>query len=199
MELVEADGQFRSNISSYVPEFMSAALIKRAGFEIDFIPTADEKRCDFHINPFKVEVKTFLDRTNPRIKLEESLSTEILETLKRKKTIRDIEDSLSKKSDITIIFLTFSSLGSGFANYIFNRVVDFSLEKALRDSNSIAHQNQTTPDHVEYIPVITFTTAIDYSNCVYKMFFFTVPFPVKKKEDGNYELILDKLSIDLPF
>jgi len=167
--------------------------MKRAGLEIDFIPTADEKRCDFHINTFKVEVKTFLDRTNPRIKLEESLSTEILEILKRKKTIRDIEDSLSKKSDITLIFLTFSSLGSGFANYTFNRVVDFSLEKALRDSNSIA------PHHIEYIPVITFTTAIDYSNCVYKMFFFTVPFPVKKKEDGNYELIPDRLSIDLPF
>jgi hypothetical protein len=193
-------GPYRSNISSYLPEFMSAGLMKESGFEISFITTGEEgKRCDILVNSFKLEVKTFLDKTNPRFTLEPSLSTEILETLKKKKTIHDIEDSLSKRSDITLIFLSFTTLGNGFLKHTFNRNVDFSLQKALSESVSLAQNNRTNPHHMEHIPVIIFTTALDYSNCSYKMFFLAVSYPVKKKEDGCYEFDLDRLSIDLHF
>jgi hypothetical protein len=178
---------------------MSAALIKEAGFNISFISTGLDKRCDILVNSFKLEVKTFLDKTNPLFKLEESLRTEIVETLKRKKAIQDIEDSLSKKSDITLMFLSFTTLGTGFLKHTFNRNFDFSLQKALSESISLAQNNRTNPQHKERVPVITFTTALDYSNCAYKMFFLTVPYPVKKKENGKYELDPDRLSIDLPF
>jgi len=79
LERVEVGGPFRSNISSYVPEFMSAALMRGEGFEIKFIPTAEEKHCDLLVNSFKMEIKTFLDTSNEAIKLEKSLGLEAKE------------------------------------------------------------------------------------------------------------------------
>lgn len=195
MELVEVGGQFRSNISSYVPEFMSAALMKEAGFEIEFIPTGNEKRCDFLLNSFKVEVKTFLDMSYEPPELEKSLNAEILGTLKRNKAVGDMKDALSKKADIVLMFLSFTTLGVGFSKYTFKKDIDFSLGSALSKSISIAQRNQTTQDMTE-VPVITFTTLIDFSDCIYKMFFYTVPYPVKK-DNGKFEPDPDKLTIDL--
>jgi hypothetical protein len=188
--------QFRSNISSFVPEFMSAALMKEAGFDIDFIATAEEKRCDLLLNSFKIEVKTFLDRSNEAIKVEKSLSEEILETLKREKAIRDIRDALCKKPDIVLVFLSFTSLGIGFPKHTFKKDVSFALSSALSDSISIAQHNRTT-QNVEEVPVIIFTTETDFTDCVYKMFFYTVPFPVRKKNNDELEPVPEGLTIDL--
>jgi hypothetical protein len=41
-ELVTELETLRSNISSYVPEFMLAALMEEAGFEVSFVPRAEE-------------------------------------------------------------------------------------------------------------------------------------------------------------
>jgi hypothetical protein len=52
--------------------------------------------------------------------------------LKRKKAIGDINDSLLKKSEITFMFLTFSSLAVAFAKYTFETSFSFTLEDALK-------------------------------------------------------------------
>lgn len=193
MQEIETGGQFRSNVSSYVPEFMSAYLMKEVGYEVNFIPTTNDKQCDLVVNSFKMEVKTFLDRGN--LTLEESLSKEIRVTLKRKKAVSDIKNALSKKSDIVLIFLSFTTLGLGFLKYTYKKDVHFLLQEALNEALSIAQQNQTTKN-VKKVPVITFTTAIDFTDSIYKMFFYTVPYPVKKDND-NFEPDKDKLIIDL--
>jgi hypothetical protein len=56
-------GPFRSNISSFVPEFMLAALVQEAGFDVSFIATSTvAKTCDLLVKKsYKAEVKTFLD------------------------------------------------------------------------------------------------------------------------------------------
>jgi hypothetical protein len=161
--------------------------------EVNFIPTTNDKQCDLVVNSFKMEVKTFLDRGN--LTLEESLSKEIRVTLKRKKAVSDIKNALSKKSDIVLIFLSFTTLGLGFLKYTYKKDVHFLLQEALNEALSIAQQNQTTKN-VKKVPVITFTTAIDFTDSIYKMFFYTVPYPVKKDND-NFEPDKDKLIIDL--
>jgi hypothetical protein len=195
MQEIETGGPFRSNVSSYVPEFMLAYLIKETGFGVKFMPATNDKKCDLVVNTFKMEVKTFLDRIDPRFKLEGSLKKEIRETLRRDKAVRDIKDALSKKSDVILIFLTFTTLGLAFPKYTYKRVVNFSLQTALRESLLLIEYNRTTK-HVEKVPVITFTTAIDVTDCVYKLFFYTVPYPVKKVND-KLEPDKDKLKIDL--
>jgi hypothetical protein len=198
MELVEVGGPFRSNVSSYVPEFMSAALMKEAGFEIDFISTANEKRCDLLMNSFKMEIKTFFDTSNEAIKLEKSLGAEILETLERDKAVKDIKNALSKKPNMVLFFLSFTSLGAGFTKHTYKKNVDFSLQSALSESISVAQHNRTSQNR-EKISVVTFTTAIDFHDCIYRMFFYTVPYPVKKNNNDEFEPVPEKLTIDLTF
>jgi hypothetical protein len=170
--------------------------MKKAGFDVNFIPSTSDKQCDILVNSFKMEVKTFLDSNDPI--LEGSLRNEILQTLKRDKAVIDIKDALSKKSGIVLIFLSFTSLGLGFLKYTYNRDVNFSLQKALTEAFHLAQHDRTVENvrYVEKIPVVTFTTAIDIPNLAYKMFFYTVPYPVKKVND-NFEPDKDKLKIDL--
>ena len=193
-ELVTELASFRSNVSSFVPEFMLAALAQEAGFDIRFIPTTTgSKTSDLIINSCKTEIKTFLDSYKEGVKIESSLIKEIEGTLKRDKAIRDINESLLKKSEITFMFLTFSSLALGFAKYTFEKGFNFTLEKALTESISLAEQNRSK-SRMEQIPVIVFTTLIDSTSCEYKIFPYMVSYPVKKI-NNNYEADRDKLTL----
>jgi hypothetical protein len=112
---------------------MLAGLAQEAGFNIQFISSAKgSKISDLAINSYKTEVKTFLDSYNEVLKIEPTLIKEIECTLKRKKAIGDINDSLLKKSEITFMFLTFSSLAVAFAKYTFETSFSFTLEDALK-------------------------------------------------------------------
>jgi hypothetical protein len=51
----------------------SAALMKEANFDINFISTAEEKRCDLRVNSLKIEIKTFLNMSKEAIRLEKSI------------------------------------------------------------------------------------------------------------------------------
>lgn len=195
MEIVEVGGPFRSNVSSYVPEFMLAALMKEASFEISFISTGEEKRCDLLINSFKMEVKTFLDTSKEPIKVEQSLSAEILETLKRDKAVKDIRNALTKKADLVLVLLSFTSLGAGVSKYTYDMNIGFSMKSALNESILVAQHNRTS-QNMEQIPVVTLTTGIDFHDCIYRMFFCPVPYPLKIDND-QLEPDIDKLKIDL--
>jgi hypothetical protein len=53
---------FRSNVSSIVPELMSAALVHETGFGVSFSPTISGiKTYDLVVQSYKRELKTFLD------------------------------------------------------------------------------------------------------------------------------------------
>ena len=100
-----------------------------------FIPTIEGiKTCDLLIDSYKTEVKTFLDTYKEGTKVESDLIKEIEGTLKRDKAVEDINDSLLKKAEIILIFLTFSSLALAFAKYTFEKRINFSLSKALNES-----------------------------------------------------------------
>ena len=56
--------QFRITVSSFVSEFMLAAISKKEGFDVEFPIKLDSKKtCDIALNSFDVEVKTILDQT----------------------------------------------------------------------------------------------------------------------------------------
>jgi hypothetical protein len=193
-ELAEELESFRSNVSSFVPEFMLAALAQEAGFNIQFISTATgSKTSDLIINSYKTEVKTFLDSYNEAPKIEPTLIKEIECTLKRKKATDDINDSLMKKSEVTFMFLTFSSLAVAFAKYTFETSISFKLKDALKAAIALVEQNRAR-SIIEQSPVIIFTTLIDAVTCEYRIFSYMVPYPVKKI-NGDYEVDSDKLTI----
>src|SRR6185437_15418341 len=51
-----------SKISSYLPEFMIAGLLKMEKYNVNFIQESNlEKRCDLHINDINIEIKTIHD------------------------------------------------------------------------------------------------------------------------------------------
>jgi hypothetical protein len=113
--------------------------------------------------------------------------------LKRKKAIRDINDSLLKKSEVTFMFLTFSYLAVAFAKYTFDTSLSFNLEDALKAAIALAEQNRVR-SIIEQTPVIIFTTLIDAVTCEYRIFSYMVPYPVKYINSG-YEVDSDKLTI----
>jgi hypothetical protein len=197
LELMEELKNFRSNISSYVPEFMLATLTQEAGSEISFIPSSQsEKTCDLLIKKLhKVEVKTFLDSSEEGRKIEDNLEDEMKGTLKRKKAIRDINDSLDKKAGIIFMFLTISSLSVGFAKYTSGKNMNFRLSEALSQSISLAEQNRSQQE-IKRVPVIVFVTWIDMITCNYKISSHMVPYPVKRK-NGVLEADPEKLEIQL--
>ena len=110
--------------------------------------------------------------------MEIELLKEIEGTLKRKKAVNDINDSLLKKADIIFIFLTFSSLGVGFGKYTYEMCMNFSLSKAISEAISLSAQNRLK-SIIDHIPVVMFTTLIDMIDCDYKIFFYTISYPVK--------------------
>lgn len=178
-ELMAGLENFRSNISSVIPELMIAALVHEAGFAVKFIAQIKGiKTCDLVIKSYKAEVKTFLDVYTEGSKVESDLLQEIEGTLRREKAVKDINDSLLKKAELVLIFLTFSSLAVGFAKYTFEKRMNFQLSKAMREAISLAEQNRSKPK-IDRIPVIVFTTLIDVINCDYKIFFHAVSYPVK--------------------
>lgn len=182
-ELVAELEKFRSNVSSIVSEIMLAALVHEAGFRVSFIATISGiKTCDLVIQSYKTEVKTFLDICSESIKVESDLGKEIELTLKRYKAVTDINESLLKKAEIIFLNLTFTSLGLGFAKYTFDKRINFSLSKALNEAISLAEQNRLKP-LIDYIPVVVFMTLIDAFNCDYKIFFYTIHYTIKRKND----------------
>lgn len=120
-------------------------------------------------------------------------------TLKRKKAIRDINDSLTKKAEIIFMFLTFSSLSVGFAKYTSEKNLSFPLSGALTHSISLAEENRSRSE-TKQIPVVVFVTWIDMISCNYKISSHMVPYPVKRKNDDELkadpEKLETKLSID---
>jgi|GEM_PF-1551452 hypothetical protein len=182
-ELVTELEVFKSTVSSVVPEVMLAALAHEAGFGVSFIPTIEGiKTCDLFFESYKTEVKTFLHTYHEGWKLESNLIKEIVGTLTRIKAVRAINDSLSKKAEIIFIYLTFSSLALGFAKYTFENRINFPLSKGLAESISLAEQNRLKP-LTDLIPVVVFTTLIDAVSCDYKIFCYTIPYPVKRKNN----------------
>ena len=154
-------GPFRSNISSLIPELMLATVIQEAVFAISFITATPEVRsCDLLLESYNTEVKTFLDTHEEGKKIERNLAKEIVGTLKREKAMDDINDSLSKKAEIILMFFTFSSMAVAFPKYTFEKPINFSLAEVLMKSISLAERNKMNPI-VNEIPVVTFTTLID--------------------------------------
>ncbi len=184
---------FRSNISSLIPEVMLATIIQEAGYVISFITATQEVRsCDLLLQSYNTEVKTFLDTHEEGKKIESNLIKEIVSTLKREKAIDDINDSLSKKAEIILMFLTFSSMAVAFAKYTFEKPINFSLTEVLGKSISLAERNKMNPT-INQIPVVTFTTLIDVVNCEYKIFFYMIPYPVRSR-NSHIGVDRDKLS-----
>lgn len=58
--------------------------------------------------------------------------------------VKDIEDALSKKPDMIIFFLSFTSLGMGFPKHTFNKNISLELLNAFTNSISIEQSNRTT-------------------------------------------------------
>jgi hypothetical protein len=188
-------GPFRSNISSLIPEFMLTALILEAGFDTSFIiATSQIKTCDLLVKSYKTEIKTFLDSFHVGMKIENNLVHEVEDTLKRNKAIHDINDSLSKKAEIIFMFLTFSSMAVAFAKYTFEKGLTFSMQEAISQSVFLAEQN-TLNSYIEYIPVVVCTTLIDAINCEYRIFSYTVPYPVRRNENDVLEAWPEKLTV----
>ncbi|HYA84214.1 MAG TPA: hypothetical protein VEH06_12310 [Candidatus Bathyarchaeia archaeon] len=189
----ELEEEYRSNISSLIPEFMLATIIEEAGYVVSFIiATSEARSCDLLVKSYKTEVKTFLDSSEEGKKIESNLIKEIVGTLKREKAIDDINDSLSKKVEIILLFLTFSSMAVAFAKYTFEKPINFSLAEVLDKSISLAERNKVNPT-INQIPVVTFTTLIDVVNCEYKIFFYMIPYPVRST-NSHIEVDRDKLN-----
>ncbi|MGI9009989.1 MAG: hypothetical protein ACR2F1_02230 [Nitrososphaeraceae archaeon] len=135
--------QFRIRISSFIPEFMLPCIIKEEGFDIKFNQIKKTKEYDLFFNSYPAEVKTIIDQSKFGKNIEENLNDEIEGTLKREKILGDINNSLSQGAEITFLFLTFSSLGSGFVKYTYKQQNNFSVKRALTDSLILVNYNRT--------------------------------------------------------
>jgi hypothetical protein len=193
--VTELERKFRSNVSSIVPELMLAALLHEAGFRVRFISTMKVKTCDLLVESYKTEVKTFLDLYKEGTKVESDLINELKGTRKRDKAVNDINDSLEKKSEIIFLCLTVSSLGVGFAKYTFDSHHTFSLSSAAKVAISLAEQNRCKPA-IDHVPVVVFTTMMDAINRDYKIFFHTISYPVKTR-NNNIKADPDSLDFDI--
>jgi hypothetical protein len=101
--------KFRITVSSFVSEFMLAAISKEEGFDGEFPLQPDSgKTCDITLDSFDVEVKTIFDRIEFS-STEETPSKELEGTLKKKKVVDSINDALSKHPDIIFLVLTFTN------------------------------------------------------------------------------------------
>jgi hypothetical protein len=174
----------RSTVSSLVSEFMCACLTKELGFDVYFNPAGESKSCDLLVCSFKTEIKTFLDSFSAGAKLEDSLVNEIRHTLRRKKAVCDINDSLSKRAEIVFMFLSFSSLGAGFAKYTYKSINTPVLSIQINECLHLAVENRRH-NPLDEIPILVISTLIDSINCNFKIFFQFVPCPVKKKNNNE--------------
>jgi hypothetical protein len=99
----------------------------------------------------------------------------------RERAVNDINDSLLK-AEIIFLNLTFSSLGLGFGKYTFEKPINFSLSQALNESICLAEQNRLKPP-IDHLPVVGVTTLIDAIDCNYRIFLYTIPYHVKRKNN----------------
>ena len=97
--------KFRVTVSSFVSEFMLAAISKKEGFDVEFPIKVDSKKvCDIALDSFEVEVKTIFDQTKFS-DTADTLSKEIEGTLTKEKVVDHLNDALSKHADIVLLGL----------------------------------------------------------------------------------------------
>jgi hypothetical protein len=68
------------------------------------------------------------------------------------------------------------------------------MQEAISQSVFLAEQN-TLNSYIEYIPVVVCTTLIDAINCEYRIFSYTVPYPVRRNENDVLETWPEKLTV----
>ena len=191
--------KFRIVVSSFVSEFMLAAISKGEGFDVEF-PTrlGYEKTCDIILNSFGVEVKTILDQIKFST-TEETLSKEFEETLKKKKVIYSINDALSKHPDIIFLVLTFTSAGISLNDQILQSQYHLSsIQQTISQVIALSSSNRELrkSHQVNEIPVVIFVAGVEISNNIYRISSLPIAYPVLTIND---ELIVDseKLKINL--
>ena len=192
-QLLEQLKPIRARLSSVVPEFMVACLACQEGYNARFIPATTSKSPDLSIESYLAEIKTFLDTAEEGRNVEETLRLELNGTMKRQKTICDINDALLKKAEMVLVFLTFSSLAVGFAKYTYEKSIAFPFSKALSQALDLAKRNRNE-SAVSRVPVLAITTLINIIDCKYKIFSHMVPYPVRIKGDNTLEVDNEKLS-----
>jgi hypothetical protein len=104
-ELYGITNDFREKVSSYISEFMIAALAEACNFKIRFNRKGNGKNnFDMFIQEIPCEVETMLDQIPWANKPESELKKEILNSLKRNKTIEKIQEALMQggKSSLSI-------------------------------------------------------------------------------------------------
>jgi hypothetical protein len=60
--------------------------------------------------------------------------------------------------------------------------MNLPLSKAMSEAISLSAQNRSK-SMIDHIPVVVFTTLIDMIECRYKIFFYTISYPVKIKNN----------------
>jgi hypothetical protein len=191
--------KFRTTVSSFVSEFMLAAISREEGFDVEFPLKSDsEKTCDITLDSFDVEVKTILDRIEFS-NTEETLSKELEGTLKKKKVVESINDALSKHPDVIFLVLTFTSAGISINDHILqSQNHQPSIQQMLRQAIALSSSNRALrkSQQTNEIPVVIFVAGVDVTNSIYRVSALTIRHPLLTI--NNY-LIADseKLKIDL--
>jgi hypothetical protein len=188
--------KFRTTVSSFVPEFMFAAISKSEGFDVEFPPKPDYgKICDIILDSFNVEVKTIFDRIEFS-NTEETLSKELEGTLKKGKVVDSINDALSKHPDIIFLVLTFTSAGISLPIQSQNHQP--SIQQILSQAIALSSSNRALrkSQQINGIPVVVFATAVGVTNSIYRISALTIRYPVLTI---NSDLIADseKVKINL--
>jgi hypothetical protein len=191
--------KFRTTVSSFVSEFMLAAICATEGFEIHFPrPIESEKICDIILNLLNVEVKTILDRIE-FANSEETLCKELEEPLKKKKVGDHINDALSKHPDMIFLVLTFTSAGISLSEHTINTENHSSIQKTLNQATMLSHSNSgliNTQKPPKEIPLVIFVTNINASNRIYRVLSLLVSYPIMII-DGELKADREKLRINL--
>lgn len=92
--LIEKLCEYYFFVSSFLPEFMTSALLRKENYKVDFIKeNAGEKSPDLVVDDIKFEIKTIHDDADHSLRTDESLVKEIWCPLKRKKWLMCISET----------------------------------------------------------------------------------------------------------
>lgn len=169
-------------IMSFISEFISATLVKYAGFNVSFIQSTNKsKKCDLLIDCYSVEIKTTIDDFRYGTKIDNDLRSEIQGTLTRDKIVNDLGDALQKENiDLVIFNVVSTSLGMGIVKFRNNNALSFpdSMRKAIEYVNQIKGDGK-------YLIALIYSCYTDDVNSEFRINSFIVKYPLSHDNYGT--------------
>lgn len=172
--------EYLKTIISFLSEFMIFCVIKEKHFDVEFIAANNDiRKCDLKIENCKTEIKSFVDDFRYGHRVEESLSKEILCSLRRDKIECRINECLLKEDvNIAILHVVSTSLGMAITKYSNS---EHRIEDTLK--RAIDYGRVFEKETSSFLPTIIFSYYINDISHKFVISSFLVKYPLNHVEN----------------